>query len=73
MEDFVSVGGGEGVALRVVGACVENAFGRAFHECNVCVVFEIMVDDSHALDGGIKVMFLDMFVTNSIFIRLDVF
>ena len=59
--------------MRVVGTCVENTFRSAFHECNVCAVFEVMIDDSHAFHGRIKVMFLDMFVTNSIFIRLDVF
>ena len=59
--------------MGVVGACVEDTFWSAFHECNVCTVFEIMIDDSHAFDGGVEVMFLNVFITNSILIRLDVF
>ena len=59
--------------MGVVGTGFENAFWSAFHECDVCTVFEIMIDDSHAFDGRIEVMFLDVFITNSIFIRIDVF
>ena len=73
MENFVFGVGSEGVVLRVVGTCVENAFWSAFHECNVCTVFEVMIDDCHAFDSRVEVVFLDVFITNSIFIRLDVF
>jgi hypothetical protein len=69
----VDFGGREWSTLGVEGACFEDTFGGAFHECLVGVVFEIMVHDGHAFHGRVKVVVLDVVVTDSIFKRLDVF
>jgi hypothetical protein len=73
MEDFGFCGVCEKFVLRVVNACFEHPFRGAFHEGDVGAMDNIAVDDCHALDVGVEMMFLDMFVANPIFEGLDIF